>query len=840
MILSAREPAAADDAGVADGWSHNNGTRGFLIYLGIASAVAFVLSLHYLARAKAFTFYGFGSDTFTCFYPLQVAVGQQLKSLHAVTWSFELGLGGFLGSWFDPLWLITGWLPDRWQLSLRLPMFLSRLLLGGGFFYGYLRQIGFRAPVAVIGGLGYAFSSCGLINAQWEVMQGTEFVQLPAYLFLLETFMRGRRPWAGIAAGIVVGLGHPLGLYMFALLSVAYGTVRLVLLARAQRKDAALTLVTFAAWCVVGVALTAPLLFPALYYLFDSPRVSGDHAQLQSIASLFSLNDTWTIGSEIAGLLGKDLLGTADHYVGWQNYFEGPGFYVGLLPLLCIPQLMGPQATRRERVLFLIGISGIALYFVFPGVRYAVYAFGHQAFRFSAYWISALVLVLGLAGLQRAMSSGWWRTGVAIGAASILIIALGITVRIPGLVNVEHVARVIAFTSVYAAFALLAARTRDKSWISPYLLVAACACELLLFALPAVVERDAVGADGSSPFGRYDDGTRMALEFIRQHDNDDQFFRIEKTYSSVFLDDALVQGYSGTASYYFHASAITRFVDRMGLPRHVPHANYISSMAPRPDVLSLLGVKYVLSHDRSPDGNAAMHYVTKAGGVHVYRNDAAHTFATFYDAMGSESRADALPTRERDALLLKMAIVDDPDGIEARLQALRAGSSAPGPSRQANIRKLRDDRLYGEVATPTASLLLLTMPFDRGWSATLDGTDLPLFRADYGLTAALIPAGSHRLALDYVPPGRRLGNALAAGVAAFVTVFFFPVVRRQSRFPAWLNRVIEFIRAPFDMPIGVKDKRRRPEGTASKEIQPSGAEADNSTRSTRLRPGADH
>ena len=809
MIVPARGPATADDAAVAEGWSDKIGTRGFLIYLGAAAAVAFVLSLHFLTRAKAFAFYDIGSDTFSCFYPLQVAVAQQLKSLHAVTWSFELGLGGFLGSWFDPLWLVTGWLPDAWQLSLRLPMFLSRLLLGGGFFYGYLRHVGFRAPVAVIGGLGYAFSSCGLINAQWEVMQGTEFVQLPAYLFLLEGYMRGRRPWAGVAAGIVVGLGHPLGLYMFTLLGVAYGIVRLALLGGTRRMDAALTLVKFAGWCVVGVALTAPLLFPALFYLFENPRVSGDHSQMQSLAALFWPNDARTVGSEIAGLLGKDLLGTPNHYVGWQNYFEGPGFYVGLLPLLSIPQLVGPQATRRERVLFLIGFTGIALYFVFPGIRYAVYAFGHQAFRFSAYWISALVLVLGLAGLQRAMSSGWWRTGVTIGAATIMIVALGTTIWIPESVNVEHVARIIAFTSAYAAFALLAARAHDKFWINPYVLVAFCACELLMFALPAVVERDAVGSDGSSPAGRYDDGTNVALEFIRQHDADDQFFRIEKTYSSVFLDDALVQGYPGTASYYFNASAVTRFVDRMGLPRHVPHANYINSMAPRPDVLSLLGVKYVLSHDRSLDGNTTMLYVAKAGNVHIYRNGAVHAFATFYDTIGPESQADALPIPRRDALLLDIAIVDDPADIEATLKSLRSSSQISGPRRQVDVRKLREDRLDGEVATPAASLLLLAMPFDRGWSATLDGRDLPLFRADYGLTAALIPAGNHHLALDYVPPGRKLGFALEAGVAAFVAIFFFPVLpRRQRRLPPWLSRLIAFIRATFNKPVGVKQAHR--------------------------------
>ena len=727
------------------------------------------MSLCFLAKSKAFAFYNFGSDTFYCFYPLQVAVAQQLKELHTFTWSFDLGLGGFLGSWFDPLWLITGWFPDSWQLSLRLPMFVARMLVGGGFIYGYLRQTGFREPVAVVGGLGYAFSSCAMINAQWEAMQGTELMQLPALLFLLELYLHQRNRWAAVAAGIVVGIGHPLGLYMFALLTVAYACVRLGIQPPHERKHLVLAFLAFAAWCVVGVALTAPILFPALYYLFDSPRVSGDGSLLLLKSSLLSINDAWTIGSEIAGLLGKDLLGSNGQYAGWQNYFEGPGFYVGLLPLMCIPQLLGPRASARERTLFLIGISGVAAYFVWPALRHAVYGYGHQAFRFSMYWISVLLLVLGAAGLNRALESGWWRRGVMIGAGAILIIVLGTMLVAPGAVNVEHATRVIAFTCVYAAIAMLAAG--DNRNINVYLLVAICACELVTFALPAVVEREAVGADGSSPVGRYDDGTKQALEFIRQTADDDEFFRIEKTYSSVFLDDALVQDYSGTASYTFHGSSLSRFVDLMGLPRPVPHPNYISSMATRPDVLSLLAVKYVLSRGQAPAGASKMIHLTKVGDVDVYLNGAAHTFATLYESVGSESEAGSLPIPERDATLLSRPVVENVADVSARLAALSAVSRSPGLERRTHVRKLRDDQLAGEISTPVASLLLFAMPFDRGWSATLDGEPLELFRADYGLTAALVPAGTHAIALDYVPPGRPLGIALATGVLAAFTVF---------------------------------------------------------------------
>ncbi len=738
--------------------------------------MAFLLAIYYLATSKGFAFVDVGSDTFFCFYPLQVAVSRQLHELHFITWSFDLGLGGYLGSMFDPLLLLTGWLPDSWQLGSRLPMFALRAIAGGSFFYGYLRLLKFRAATAVLGGLCYAFSSYGMLNAQWEVMHGTEFVQFAAFLFLFEKYLATQRWWAPVTAGIVIGLGHAMGLYMFGLFGLIYALTRAIAIPVGDKRSFAGSVLRFAAWCVPGLLIAAPLLFPAVYYLLESPRVSGNYSQLHALLSqIFQINNRATLSSEIAGLVGKDLLGSNMHYVGWGNYFEGPGFYIGLLPLLCIPQLLGPSATQAERRLCVIGLVGIALYFVFPALRTAVYGFGEPTFRFSTLWISALLLVLGLAGLRRLTKSGTWGLGMAIGTGLVLAIPITAALLLPAKVGIEQVIRVVAFALMYVAILSL---WEHASWRNGLvrLLLPIVACELLMFAIPPLVERDAVALDASSPVGRYHDGTDQALVYVRQYQRqysgNDDFYRIEKTYYSVFLDDALVQDYPGTASYFFHAASITRFVDRMNLGRITPSPNYISSMADRRDVLNLLGVKYLLSLDRKPDTTPGMVYVATVGNINIYRNTTAHAFGTFYSSIVPEASADALPVPQRDAFLLSHVVVENRAEVNSRLAALQAGPVNDNPNPQVHIEKLRDDELSGKIETPAASLLLLAMPFDRGWSAQMDGTPLELFRADYGLTAALIPAGVHSLALDYSPPGRRLGFWLSLVTVCLLAAIF--------------------------------------------------------------------
>jgi uncharacterized membrane protein YfhO len=176
-------------------------------------------------------------------------------------------------------------------------------------------------------------------------------------------------------------------------------------------------------------------------------------------------------------------------------------------------------------------------------------------------------------------------------------------------------------------------------------------------------------------------------------------------------------------------------------------------------VLDLVGVKYLFTHKRSLDQDHAMTHIGSVAGVDVYRNEQARGFGYFYDNIADEAEADAEPASQRDVFLLSHFVVENPGAIDSKLTTLDTEhSEQPLLRANAQLRKIRDDRIEGSVQTPKAKPLLLSMPFDRGWSAQLDEAPLDLFRADYGLTGAVIQAGTHRMQLSYAPPGRRLGT----------------------------------------------------------------------------------
>ena len=59
----------------------------------------------------------------------------------------------------------------------------------------------------------------------------------------------------------------------------------------------------------------------------------------------------------------------------------------------------------------------------------------------------------------------------------------------------------------------------------------------------------------------------------------------------------------------------------------------------------------------------------------------------------------------------------------------------------------------------------------KGWTMWIDGVERPLFRADYILRSAVIPAGQHEIVMRYEPKIWRIGKTLAF-FSSFIVIMF--------------------------------------------------------------------
>jgi uncharacterized membrane protein YfhO len=85
--------------------------------------------------------------------------------------------------------------------------------------------------------------------------------------------------------------------------------------------------------------------------------------------------------------------------------------------------------------------------------------------------------------------------------------------------------------------------------------------------------------------------------------------------------------------------------------------------------------------------------------------------------------------------------------------------------------------------------LLTSIPYDPGWKAKLDGTEISVIPVMQSLIGLEIPAGSKKLVLDFIPQGWLFGCTISI-ISLLVLLFFLIKLRLSQR--TWKNRFDRF------------------------------------------------
>jgi len=92
----------------------------------------------------------------------------------------------------------------------------------------------------------------------------------------------------------------------------------------------------------------------------------------------------------------------------------------------------------------------------------------------------------------------------------------------------------------------------------------------------------------------------------------------------------------------------------------------------------------------------------------------------------------------------------------------------------------RGNRLRIEATSLSDGILVVNDSFWPGWIATIDGHEVPLWRADFLVRAVPWPAGRHVLEMKYDPPEVRIGWLVSLGGALACTALLVLDLRRKS------------------------------------------------------------
>ncbi|MFH1005543.1 MAG: YfhO family protein [Bacteroidota bacterium] len=795
--------------------TYSERTKTFLAFL-LIFIVGFFVYKNYLFFHSIFLFKDIGSDTLNYNYPNWLYISSYLRSEGIPQWSFNQGMGQNI--FFTPSGISD---PFCWLLYLlgseSLPygigyMEFFKVLTGGIFFYLYIRILGFTFYSSVIGALLFSFCGYMILGGTWS-MFSSEAVGAALLLFAFEKFYKKKSwAWLPIAVTYLIIL-QPFHIYLYGLLLGVYAIVRFVNQEKFAIKTFSLFIFKISLCCLLGAGISSVFLFSSLLQILESPRGGGDVSYLHFLSSqpIFQSADKLNNISAIMRLFSSDLLGSGSNFHGWENYLEAPILYCSLPALLLIPQVF-LICNKKEKMIYAILAGGCLLAILFPFFRYTFWLYTGNYYRTFSFFVTLLILFYAIKVLNHIDLHGKINLPLLIATLIVLIILLSIpytSENKKGLI--DNNLKGIVFFLLFIYTIIIALFKGQKFIIKPILLILICV-ELCYFSSLTVNRRDTVKAQELKEKIGYNDYTVEAAEFLKEHDK--SFYRIDKDYYSgqamhQSMNDAKAQNYYGTSSYYpFNQKHYISFLQGVGIiskvvndPRYPPeyqiriaesNTRWAAGLGGRPILESLMSVKYHFfkNHKAIKFGFDS---IAQFGDVLVTKNKYCFPLGISFNQYVLQSEFEKLSFLQKDFVLLRAVVTNDDETYKYKhLQHFNLSDTLSQYSLEAfenYIKHLQQDtlamveqhqnKIIGKIHLNEKKILMLSIPYDKGWTAIVDGKDAELQLINIGFMGLPLDKGDHAITLSYHSPFLYTGGCVS--LASLVLYLILIIMRNKIR-----------------------------------------------------------
>src|SRR5215218_1436301 len=673
-----------------------------------------------------------------------------------------------------PLWVLP--MPYALGVAAALKLWVAAF---GTYLLGRELRLGFWA--AVVAGTSFALCAFNVVWLSHSVFVSVAAL-LPWSIWLTERIVRHGRGRDGLALTVVIALalagGHPGTQAHILAATVLYALAR-VALARGVPARARLgRLGLVGAAIVLGGLLTAVLLLP------------GDQAAKDTVGAAARQH-----GSEVflSSRLTPDTLRTALFPDWWgrpsENRFVGPAsyhertFYAGAAALvLAAIALVAPGGWRRKAPFAILGVLGAAVALRTPGLWDLVIALPVlervQNGRVLLLSLFAIALLAGF-GVQALLDAAVPRRRVAavLGAVALAAV-LGIATLPSGgdalaggfeqmvrrrrdgvteaAIALASVGWWIVLAGATALAALVLARSPRQRRIAGGALALLVAFDMLHFAH---------GYQPMGPEATVVPGRTPAIAFRQRHVGEDRIAGVSSAegwtlpadWSSMYgLRD--VNGYDQPQPTQ-RWNRLWRVLDE----RSVSPYQLTSLSAAAPQVLGLLGARYIITPPRARFGLEDLRPVYQGRDARVFANRLTMPRAIV-------ARSVAVAANEDDELATIANPSFDPrhDAV-VRLDELPASGAPASGAGSVRVVEERNARVTLRATLERPSLVVLSDQIAPGWGVTIDGRPARALETDMVLRGVVVPAGRHEVVWSYRVPGLRAGAALS-GLGLLVAV----------------------------------------------------------------------
>ncbi len=777
-----------------------------------ALCVAAVFFIPYIISGKGyFLFYGDFNVQQIPFYQM---CHQMVKS-GQIGWNIYTDLGvNFIGSYSfyllgSPFFWITLLFPNSMVPYLMGPLLILKFAFAALTAYFYLRRFTRTAEAARLGGLLYAFSGFSVYNIFFNHFHEA-IILFPLLLLSVEMFMVDKRRGPFAFTVFLCALSNYFFFYGMVVFVVIYWFVR-TLSKNWKIKFKDFLLFVFEA--VLGVLCAAVLLWPTILALLGNGRLTeidyGWNAWFYGKNQIF-LNVLQTF------FFPPDLPARPVFFPDAEVRWSSLG---GWLPLFSMVGFVAFWQEKKGH--WLRRVLGICVFMALVPILNSTFYMFNSAYYARWYYMPILLIVLMTIMSIEDLDIKWesalrWVFGITL--ATTLVIGF-----FPAQIENGKITKWGLYMDGNTG------KFKGRYWFA---CVVALASIVMLWVFVKFMRKNI------KEFMRYATAAVCIISVIYAG----AFVGMGKThsYTNEVMIDCLIEGkvelpensdnyridvYDGvdnTGMYLslpcinsFHSivpTSVTEFYEFIGEERGVASRPETDSYAAR----SLLSVKYLLNHKDSEsfvDQNNQTRmpgytYLMTENDYFVYQNDNYIPYGFCYNYYMTKEQCTAYGQDLADDMMLKALLLDEQQ-IEKYGKYLKAlsddyyipSNSEAGlekPSLSFSHDAYADDceKLSSTAASEFAynkngfsakislnadNLVFFAVPYDEGWSATVNGKAVEIERVNVGFMAVEAQRGECDIVFVYKTPGLAVGAFVSAGALVLLLCYF-------TAFYLWLKK----------------------------------------------------
>ena len=760
--------------------------KAFILALGISTAVFLPFIIY---NGGYFIFIGDFNAQQIPFYKL---VHQAVRE-GAFGWSWTTDLGAnFIASYSfynltSPFFWLTIPFPTDWVPFLMAPLLILKNACAALTSYFYIARFVRRKEFAVLGSLLYAFSGFMFYNTFFNHFHEVA-VFFPLLLIGMEDLVqKGRRGFFAVAVAVNAAVN-----YWFFIGSAVFCVLYFFFRCTDKKWGASFKKFCWVAFeAVLGMGLSLFVFLPAVLGIMGNPRTTSEN--------LLSGWSFWLYWHEerLPAIVGSFLFPphVPSRPVMFPNHGAKWSSLSAWLPLFGATGMLAYLTSARRSWLKKL-IAACLLIAVIPGLNSLFILLNNSYY---TRWFYMLILLMSLATVLAMERRGMdylrgvkWSAGITAG----MVLAVGFTpIKEEDKWKIGLASDMPTFW-LYAFFTgaclvgtwLLIRRFKNTRQMPRVAIAGVCAVSVLFGWIYFIDGKNARSSDNWLIENGIN-GKNMV-----QFPEDESFVRTD-FYSTIenlgmYWDRPTIQA--------FHS------IVPVSLMELYPEVGVTRDVSSKPDtklyaLRSLLSVRWLLIEERNEEQSPmpGYSYVRPDGNFNLYENDNFVPMGFAFDHYITRETFDGTAKDYRCRLLLKGLLLDEEaivrhGDILTELSDKKADTLSEDAfvadcadrRRQASYQFRTDNRGFDcKILLSKENLVFFSVPYDKGWSATVNGEPVPIEKVDIGFMAVRAPQGDNDIRFTYRTPGLTVG-LLVSGASFLILAGYLLLSYRLRRRPA--------------------------------------------------------